>query len=357
MSTEYYRGNPFRGIFLPNSTNELLDAAFKRAKKISPPGGVKLHPLKKVKSEAIESIKAFGEYLSNKLYEIVKKMPSVEKLHPFYSSIMELWLSKDDYKRYIGKIHGAAQLIHKMTRDFTIRIRSIQKEKEDEPVRKLIVKVKRVRKEAYGRISSVIKSLEKEISALRELVKRMKKLPDYDPSLPTIVVAGPPNTGKSSFVRAVSNAKVEIASYPFTTKNITFGHIEFREKDLPIGRAQIADTPGIFDRPLEERNEIELLAINAIKTIPDIIIFMFDVSTEAALTPEEQINVFKTVDSFFGERKMVLALNKIDIADDNVLKVLKKFLVSTSYPVFEISVLKRINIDKLMECIRRILFP
>jgi len=40
----------------------------------------------------------------------------------------------------------------------------------------------------------------------------------------TVVVAGYPNVGKSSFIRLVSTAEPEIAAYPFTTKGVIVGH-------------------------------------------------------------------------------------------------------------------------------------
>lgn len=51
----------------------------------------------------------------------------------------------------------------------------------------------------------------------------------------------------------VTRADVEVQPYAFTTKSLFVGHMDYRYL-----RWQVIDTPGILDRPLEERNTIEM---------------------------------------------------------------------------------------------------
>jgi len=266
---------------------------------------------------------------------------------------MELWLARDDYKKILAKIHGASKLIQRMLKDYVLKIRSVRK-LESISVKEVLDRIDRLRKEAYGRISSVIKSLNSELHKLADITRRMKKLPDYNPDLPTIVVAGPPNSGKSSLVKKLSNAKVEIAAYPFTTKNITFGHIELRE-GITARKIQIVDTPGLFDRPLEERKEPELLALKAIQTIADIIVFLFDGSIEAVMESTEQINVFKVVQKVFKEnRPMIIAINKVDVIDESLVFDILKRISHEANEVLKISVKTGYNIDELLKKIKMV---
>ena len=47
-----------------------------------------------------------------------------------------------------------------------------------------------------------------------------------------------------------------VQPYAFTTKSIYVGHTDYKYL-----RWQVLDTPGILDRPLEERNTIEMQSI------------------------------------------------------------------------------------------------
>ena len=51
----------------------------------------------------------------------------------------------------------------------------------------------------------------------------------------------------------VTRADVDVQPYAFTTKSLFIGHTDYKYL-----RWQVIDTPGILDRPLEERNTIEM---------------------------------------------------------------------------------------------------
>jgi len=171
-----------------------------------------------------------------------------------------------------------------------------------------------------------------------DLASQLKKLNAIDPNTLTIIVAGPPNVGKSTLVGKISSAKPEVASYPFTTKEIHVGHIDTR-----LYKIQVIDTPGILDRPMKERNKIELKAINAIKNLEGVIIFMFDVSNQSLYSAKEQLDLYEEVK---GIKKVVVpVLNKIDDKNEELYNEIKTHL---SEKVFEISAEKGLGLDSLI---------
>ena len=148
--------------------------------------------------------------------------------------------------------------------------------------------------------------VDKELKFLNDARNKLRDLPDIQEE-PTIVVAGYPNVGKSSFVADVTGAKPAIAQYPFTTKSVAIGH--FIHKRL---RYQVIDTPGLLDRPLEERNDIERQAISALRYVGNVVLFIVDPSENCGYPMKEQLALLKEVKDFIDMPVLVVA-NKTDL--------------------------------------------
>jgi nucleolar GTP-binding protein len=163
-----------------------------------------------------------------------------------------------------------------------------------------------VRKRTVARLASMVHQIDKDLHFLNEVRNVLRKLPHVEDAC-TIVIAGYPNVGKSSFIRHVSSAAPEVASYPFTTKGIIVGHrIVGRE------RIQFVDTPGILDRPADERNAIEKQALSAMMNVADIILFILDPSEHCGYPMEVQLNLLEEVKGLI-DVPLVVVSNKSDI--------------------------------------------
>ncbi len=123
---------------------------------------------------------------------------------------------------------------------------------------------------------------------------------------PTIVIAGYPNVGKSSFVSKITGASPEIAPYPFTTKGVAIGH--FMRDGM---RYQVMDTPGLLDRPMSERNDIERQAITAIHYLDAVVMFMIDPSESCGYEIEAQKHLLAEIRENFKLPLLVVS-NKAD---------------------------------------------
>jgi len=128
----------------------------------------------------------------------------------------------------------------------------------------------------------MVHQIDKDLLFLNEVRNVLRKLPHIDDTF-TVVIAGYPNVGKSSFIRRVSTATPEVASYPFTTKGVIVGH-----RDTGRDRVQFVDTPGILDRPSDERNAIEQQALSAVMNVADVILFIIDPSGHCGYPTEVQ---------------------------------------------------------------------
>ena len=108
---------------------------------------------------------------------------------------------------------------------------------------------------------------------LEEVRKHLSRLPNIDPFLPTVLFFGFPNVGKSSFINKVSKAKVEESPMPFSTQNLFVGHNEYKNVKI-----QYIDSPGVLDRPLDQRNTIEMQSITALAHLKCVVVYIVDIS-------------------------------------------------------------------------------
>nr|WP_300998915.1 GTPase [Methanoculleus sp.] len=136
----------------------------------------------------------------------------------------------------------------------------------------------------------------------------LRKLPHVSEDDFTVVVAGFPNVGKSSFIRLVSTAEPEIAAYPFTTKGIVVGHHDIGKRD----RIQLIDTPGVLVRPADERNPIERQAVSAIINTADVVLFILDASEHCGYALDDQVRLLDEIRRIV-DVPVVAVVNKADI--------------------------------------------
>jgi nucleolar GTP-binding protein len=164
------------------------------------------------------------------------------------------------------------------------------------------------RKEVYGRVSSLLERISGELQLLALAREVIRSLPHIDPAVPTAVVAGSPNVGKSALVARLSSAEPEVASYPFTTKAVTVGHFYHRRHAY-----QLVDTPGILDRPLEERNPIEMRALAAIEHLDAVLLFLLDPSETCGTPIGEQEALLESVRARFPGSEVIVVETKSDL--------------------------------------------
>ena len=189
----------------------------------------------------------------------------------------------------------------------------------------------------------------KALEALAEIQKDLRRIPIVELDTPTVVLVGSPNVGKSSIVRAVSSGTPEVNDYPFTTRGVTIGHIVDPSRGI---RFQVMDTPGLLDRPEDERNEMEKLTFASLAHLPTAVIFVIDVSglSGRLSTLEAQLNVRAYLKSRFPRRPWIDVVSKADL---EIPAELAAMMPAGYIPV---SVQSGINVGVLKEKIEEILF-
>ncbi len=128
-------------------------------------------------------------------------------------------------------------------------------------------------------------------------------------------LVGLPNAGKSTFLNQVSSAKSKVASYPFTTLSPVLGVVE---KDYEH-RFVIADIPGLIKGAHEGTGLGDKFLCHIERT--GVLLFLIDVSKFSQNDPVNDFKVLYNELSSYNkklvEKRMVIALNKIDDVDED----------------------------------------
>lgn len=272
----------------------------------------------------LRRVREARKYLFDALSGVAMGMPFLDSLHPFYRELIELMIDRATYKHSLAKVGHATKAVASIYRDAVMAIRSATTNMD-------IIKARR---NFLARVKDLVTDLKPELDFLKAAAVKLEGLPDIDPGLFTIVVAGMPNVGKSSFVRCVSSGKPKVAEYPFTTRELHVGHFTVLN-DVKI---QVIDTPGLLDRPLSERNRIELQAILALRHLASVIVFIIDPTHHSGYPLGEQVDLLREVRSSFNSPTIVL-INKIDIASDTEVSAAldNVKLIDNSLPIFRVS--------------------
>ncbi len=277
------------------TAQEVLDRAFNKAKKAKGKGR---GALERSKALSLSRVDAFAETIRSSLMRVYKSFPTMENLSPFYWELIDVLVGVDAVKKNLGSVRWAYLKVGDVARGSRTAIRRSTS----------VDGIERARKGCYGRVSSLLSEIDSSLRFLNDVRNQLRSLPTVDPSLPTLVVAGSPNVGKSQLVRAMSSGRPRVASYPFTTLDLSLGHFE-----VSGARYQVLDTPGLLDRPLHERNEVERKALVALRHLADVIVFLFDPTEICGYPLKDQEALLEDLKATFGETPIVEVDNKADL--------------------------------------------
>jgi GTP-binding protein len=163
--------------------------------------------------------------------------------------------------------------------------------------------------------------------------------------LAEVGIIGLPNAGKSTLISAVSSARPKIADYPFTTLIPNLGVVR-----KPTGDGTVfADIPGL----IEGASAGVGLGHDFLRHIERtrLLLHVIDLTASDPLSDYRIIQHELTAyNRGLTERPQIIALNKLDAIDSEVLTTVKNDLTSlTDSPIFQISAVTRTGLDELLQ--------
>src|SRR5688500_4971842 len=164
--------------------------------------------------------------------------------------------------------------------------------------------------------------------------------------LADVGLVGLPNAGKSTFINAVTNAQAKVGAYAFTTLRPQLGVVSHRGREFVI-----ADIPGLIEGAAEgagvgdrflghiERCQVLLHLVDANDQ---------DIATSYRIVRDE----LDAYGAGLADKPVVLALNKIDTLDDELIAALTAELEGASgKKAFPISAAGEIGIEPVLDAL------
>ena len=167
-----------------------------------------------------------------------------------------------------------------------------------------------------------------------------------------VTIVGRPSAGKSTFLNAVCGGKVSIvSSIPQTTRNTIRGIVSNAE-----GQILFLDTPGLHESDKKFNEQLRNVSVSALQEV-DAVLYLIDATRSIGSEEEKIFQLLKVQDA---EKKLVVALNKIDDKKSQV--GVTKLLVEKNFPLvisenrfFEISAKNKTNLDAVLASLMQLL--
>ncbi|CAR28905.1 hypothetical protein ZYGR_0U02630 [Zygosaccharomyces rouxii] len=280
------------------TSDDLLDIVLNRTQRKTPtiirPG----FKITRIRAFYMRKVKFTGDGFVEKFEEVIKGFPNINDVHPFHRDLMDTLYEKNHYKISLAAISRAKSLVEQVSRDYIRLLKFGQS----------LFQCKQLKKAALGRMATIVKKLKDPLVYLEQVRQHLGRLPSIDPNTRTLLICGYPNVGKSSFLRCITKADVEVQPYAFTTKSLYVGHFDYKYL-----RFQAIDTPGILDRPTEEMNNIEMQSIYAVAHLRSCVLYFMDISEQCGFTLEAQVKLFHSIKPLFANKSVMVVVNKTDI--------------------------------------------
>ncbi|CAL0304170.1 unnamed protein product [Lupinus luteus] len=288
----------FKKITVVPNGKDFVDIILSRTQRQTPTVVHKGYAITRLRQFYMRKVKYTQQNFHEKLSTIVDEFPRLDDIHPFYGDLLHVLYNKDHYKLALGQINTARNLIGKIAKDYVRLLKYGDS----------LYRCKCLKVAALGRMCTVLKRIGPSLAYLEQIRQHMARLPSIDPNTRTVLICGYPNVGKSSFINKITRADVDVQPYAFTTKSLFVGHTDYKYL-----RYQVIDTPGILDRPFEDRNIIEMCSITALAHLRAAILFFLDISGSCGYTIAQQAALFHSIKSLFLNKPLIIVCNKTDL--------------------------------------------
>ncbi len=288
----------FKKLQVVPTSADLIDAVLSKTQRGTPTVCHNGWSIQRIRQFYMRKVKFTQSNLHDRLTAMLDSFPKVDDVHPFYADLLNVLYDRDHYKLALGQLNSCTGMVDRIARDYVRLLKYGDS----------LYRCKQLKRAALGRMCTLLRKQAASLAYLEQVRQHMARLPSIDPNTRTLLVCGYPNVGKSSFVNRLTRAEVEVQPYAFTTKALYVGHTDYKYL-----RWQVIDTPGVLDRPLEERNTIEMQSITALAHLRAVVLYLVDISEQCGYTIRQQAALFHSIKPLFAGKPLLVVCNKTDV--------------------------------------------
>ena len=165
--------------------------------------------------------------------------------------------------------------------------------------------------------------------------------------LADVGLVGLPNAGKSTFLSVVSNAKPEIADYPFTTVTPNLGVATIDKRDLLI-----ADIPGLIEGASEGKGLGHAFLRHIDRTA--VLLHLVDAYSDDAGASYQTIRNELSKYSDLENRPEIVALTKVEGLDSDIIKMQTAAIlkINPDAEIYPLSSAAHIGVDDVLRALK-----
>jgi len=165
-----------------------------------------------------------------------------------------------------------------------------------------------------------------------------------------IMLVGPPNSGKSALLAALTRARPEIADYPCTTREPIPGMMEYEKVQI-----QLVDLPPVWKEHCESFVFDNIKACDGVLVVVDVAAAdpARDLQDTLALLQKKHVQLVPArleeaqPEMEYGAIESILLLNKADLDTEGKMVSLARESLDNSLPVRVISAVENTGLDEL----------
>lgn len=290
-------------------SKSLIDKVLSGTQRKTPTVIHKRFPIEGIRKFYIRKIKFVQQSFIIQISSIIDSFPSIDYIHPFFGDLLNIMFLRQHFKLALSRISKSKRIIDITGKNFIKLVKN-----ENSPYI-----CKQLKKEALGRICTIIQKINKSLIFLEKIRKHLDKLPELDPHRKTVILSGPSKVGKSSFLNKTTRANTKVGSFNKSGNFILVGHMHTK-----YSRIQILDVSGLFLPTINNRNSLAWQMYNAFLNLDSILLHFFDFSECFSISASNQIEVFKNIEKINSNVQKLIAFTKTDLGWERSLDKKKK---------------------------------